>query len=170
MTEFDHLDAQRIAAWTQPNEVLLDVDVRDRRHAIEMAASIIAQACGRACEPVMRALWRREQVGSTAIGESVAIPHARIPGIDRPVTLFLRSRWAIDFEAPDGKPVRDIMVILVPEGGDPDEHLHLLAAVSEMFSDRAFRARIEAATDAAEARAAFADWSVRFAGRASATV
>lgn len=155
---------QRIASWLEPQKIVLDADLRDRRHALESAAAIIGQMHGLDSEPIFRALWRRELVGSTAIGFGVAIPHARIGGIERPMTLFIRPKWAIDFDAPDGKPVTSILVILVPSDGDTDDHLQLLALVAQMFSDGAFRNRVAAAMEAAEARGAFADWAAQTAG------
>jgi nitrogen PTS system EIIA component len=153
------LGMQRIHAWIEPQKIVLDAELRDHRHALEAAASEIGIMQGLAPEPVLRALWRREQVGSTAIGCGVAIPHARIGGIKRPITLFMRSKWAIDFAAPDGKPVRNILIIMVPTDGDIDEHLQLLATIAQMFSDSAFREHIAAATNPEEAREEFANWS-----------
>ena len=95
---------------------------------------------------VFRALWRREQSGSTALGHGIAIPHARIPDITEPVVLFVRTKVPIPFDAPDKQPVSAFFVILVPEHAN-EEHLRILATVSEMFSDRAFRDRLEAATE-----------------------
>ena len=152
------LAPMRLAAWLEPQKIVLDVEWLDRRSALKSAAAEIGQMHGLDPEPILRALWRRERVGSTALGCGVAIPHARIDGIERPVTLFMRPKWAIDFDAPDGKAVNNILVIMVPSDGDTDDHLQLLALVAQMFSDRAFRNRVAAATDTPEARAAFADW------------
>jgi len=145
------------AAWLRPQEIVLDVDVPDRRRALEAAAAYIGRAHGLDPATILRALWRREEVGSTALGQGIAIPHARIAGIARPLTLFMRTRYAIAFDAPDGKPVSNIMVIMVPENGDTDDHLLLLAWVAETFSDRAFRACLAASTTALEVDKAFAE-------------
>ncbi len=141
-----------------PPDIAIDVDVPDRRRALETAAALIGRANGLDSAPIFRALWRREQVGSTALGQGVAIPHARIPGIARPLTLFMRSRLAMEFDAPDGRLVSNFLFIMVPEGGDAEAHLQLLASVAEMFSDRAFRARLDAASTTAEVAATFAEW------------
>jgi nitrogen PTS system EIIA component len=151
--------ARRIASWLEPQEILFDAPLRDRRHALELASEAIARAHHLNAAPVERALWRRELVGSTALGKGIAIPHARIEGIDRPLTIFIRSRPAIDFAAPDGQAVADILVLLVPSDGDPDDHLQLLALIAQMFCDDAFRGRLAGATDAASARSAFADYA-----------
>ena len=148
-------DITRIATWLQPQDILLDVDVRDRPHALEVAAATIGRAHGLDPAPIFRALWRREQVGSTALGEGFAIPHARIGGIARPITLFMRTKLVIAFDSPDGKPVSQLLVIMVPEDGAKDDHLQLLALVARLFSDRDFRTQLDSAPDAAAAAEAF---------------
>lgn len=120
----------RVAEWLAPDDILLDVAVRNVDHAITTAAGRIAERHRLDAAPIARALARREQVGSTGIGQGVALPHARIGGIDRPLLLFMRAEMAIDFAAPDGKPVGLILVILVPADGDPEEHLQLLATAA----------------------------------------
>jgi nitrogen PTS system EIIA component len=149
-------DVARIAAWLQPRDILFDVDVRDRAHALELAAAAICRgAQGIDPLPVSRALWRREQTGSTALGEGLAIPHARISGITQPVTLLMRTRRPISFDAPDGKPVSQLLVIVVPEEGAQEDHLQMLALVAQLFSDRDFRTRLDGAPDATSAADVF---------------
>ena len=148
-------DTTRIATWLQPQDILLEADVRDRSHALEVAATAIGHAHGLDPAPIFRALWRREQVGSTALGEGFAIPHARIGGIARPITLFMRTKLAIAFDAPDGKPVSHLLVIMVPADGAKDDHLQLLALVAQLFSNRNFRTQLDSAPDVAAAADAF---------------
>lgn len=148
-------DTTRIATWLQPQDILLDVEVRDPRHALEVAAETIGRAHGIDPAPIFRALWRREQAASTALGEGFAIPHARISGIARPLTLFMRTKLAIAFDAPDGEPVSDLLFIMVPPDGANDDHLKLLALVVRLFSDRVFRAELHGAPQATAAADAF---------------
>ncbi len=154
-------DISRIATWLQPQDILLDVDVRDRPHAFEVVAAAIGSLHGLDPAPILRALWRREQSGSTALGKRFAIPHARISGITRPLTLFMRTKSAIAFDAPDGEPVSDLLVIMVPADGAKDDHLQLLALVARLFSDRGFRAQLDSAPDATAAAGAFRDGIAR---------
>ena len=148
-------DIAQISAWLQPQHILFDVELRDRSSALELAAQTICLGHGLDPGPVFRALWRREQAGSTALGDGFAIPHACIAGIARPTTLFIRARDAIAFEAPDGKPVSQLLAILVPEHGAREDHLQLLALVARLFSDRGFRAQLDQARDAAAAADVF---------------
>ncbi len=145
----------RVAASLEPQEIAVDVDLRDRRHALQYAAALIGRSHRIDAAPVFRALWRREIVGSTAIGHGVAIPHARIEGIIRPLTLFLRTKYAIEFAAPDEKPVSTLFVIMVPTAGDADDHLELLALVAELFCDRRTRNALAHATDCDDIRHTF---------------
>lgn len=147
----------------QPQQFELDVDVPDVKRALERAAEVICGARGLDPAPVFRALWRREQIGSTAIGHGVALPHARIAGIAEPLMLFMRPRYAIDFDAPDGRLVTRIWVILVPADGSAEDHLNLLASVAEACSDDDLRAQLDAAPTADEAARALRDWTHRHA-------
>ena len=145
----------QIATWLQPEDILFDADIRDQPHALEVVAAALCRARGLDPAPVFRALRRREQAGSTALGEGFAVPHACIGGIAQPMTVFVRTRHAIAFDAPDGKPVSQLLAIMVPEGGARDDHLQLLALVGRLFSDRPFRAQLDGAPDAAAAADAF---------------
>jgi PTS system nitrogen regulatory IIA component len=149
---------RQLTQWLQPQDIVVDVDVWDRRRALELAAARIGRANGLDPAPILRALWRREQVGSTALGQGVAIPHARIAGITRPLTLFIRPKIALAFDAPDGKPVSSLLVIMVPADGATDDHLQLLALVAQAFSEPAFRASLSAASNAAEVAGVFDHW------------
>jgi len=144
-----------IAVWIQPENILLDVDVRDRHHALALIAEAIGRTHGLEPAPIARALERREQAGSTALGDGFAIPHARIGGLDGPLTLFMRTRTGIAFDAPDGKLVSDLLAIMAPTDGDKQDHLQLLALISRLFSDQGFRALLDKAADAATAAGLF---------------
>lgn len=146
-----NVEHSRMAAWMQPEKIVLDVRLRNVQHALEFIADTIATAHALEAGPVLRALARREQAGSTAMGGGLAIPHARIPGIDEPLTLLVRARPGLDFQAPDGEPVTLLLAILVPAKGDPEDHLDLLASISQTFSRPGFRAELEAASDSATA-------------------
>ena len=141
-----------------PLEVALAVDIRDKEQALASAAKLVNRSLALDPEPIERALSRREQAGSTALGYGIAIPHARIDGIDHPLTVFLRARYPIAFDAPDGKPVSDFLVILVPAAGSPEEHLQMLAKVAQIFADREFREELAAADEPGDIRATFTAW------------
>jgi len=148
-------DIIKIAAGLQPQEILLDADIQDRVRACEFFAIEIGRAHGLETSPIARALWRREQAASTGLGNGVAIPHARIGGLQRPLTLFIRTKHPVEFKAPDGKPVSQFLVIMVPDDGATDEHLQMLALVARLFSDQAFRGQLDRAADTTAVAAIF---------------
>jgi PTS system nitrogen regulatory IIA component len=94
-------------------------------------------------------LMDREALGSTGIGEGVAIPHGKIPGIDRLVAVFGRSRGGVQFASLDGKPARLFFLILAPENS-AGMHLKALARISRLLKDQRFRGRLLAAEGAEE--------------------
>ena len=140
------------------DDVVVGLDVPNKLRALEEAAVILERRHKVSHAPVLRALWRREQVGSTGLGHGIAVPHARITGISEPIVLFLRTKSAIEFHAPDRKPVSLLFVILVPEHAN-DEHLKILATVSEMFSNKTFRDRLEATMEPAAIQSLFSEWT-----------
>lgn len=106
---------------------------------------------------VVLSLTRREEVGSTGLGDGVAIPHARIKDLDRIRIAYFRLSVPIPFAAPDGKPVSDIIVLLVPKQAT-EEHLRILAEATQMFSDQGFRERLHRSANASAAKKQFAAW------------
>ncbi|HEY1438976.1 MAG TPA: PTS sugar transporter subunit IIA [Casimicrobiaceae bacterium] len=139
------------------DDVVVGLDVSNKLRALEEAAVILERRHKVSHAPVLRALWRREQVGSTGLGHGIAVPHARITGISEPIVLFVRTKSAIEFHAPDREPVSLLFVILVPEHAN-DEHLKILATVSEMFSNKTFRDRLEATMEPAAIQHLFSEW------------
>lgn len=105
-------------------------------------------------DQVTRALEQRERAGSTALGLGVAIPQARVQGLGRARALYVRLKTAIEFDAPDGRPVRDVFVLLLP-GAVTQRHIDMQVRVAHMFADPAFRERLHRCAGAGEARALF---------------
>jgi PTS system nitrogen regulatory IIA component len=138
--------------------VVLGLLATDKKSVLEEIALLISCRYQIDHTPIFRALWRREQSGSTALGHGFAIPHARIPGVREPIVLFVRPKLPIEFAAPDHQPVTALFVILVPEHAN-EEHLRVLASVSEMFSSKRFRKRLDAATDPAAIQRLFGEWA-----------
>jgi PTS system nitrogen regulatory IIA component len=83
-------------------------------------------------------------------------------GIAQPITLFMRTKIAIAFDASDGKPVSNLLVIMVPADGENDDHLQLLALVAKLFSNRGFRAQLHRAPDVTGAADAFRSGSRKY--------
>jgi PTS system nitrogen regulatory IIA component len=96
---------------------------------------------------VTEGLMERERLASTALGLGVALPHARIKGLKRPLAVFIRLHSPIAFDAPDNQPVADVFVLLVPEQAT-ELHLQMLAEVAAKFGDPVFRNRLNQQQDA----------------------
>ena len=94
------------------------------------------------------ALQDRERLNSTALGEGVAIPHGKLPGVKRVVGAFGRSPQGVDFNSLDGKPTHLFFLLVAPEDS-AGAHLKALARISRLLKDEAFRGRLMQADDGA---------------------
>ena len=86
---------------------------------------------------IFETLLERERLGTTGVGDGIAIPHGKLPALDRLHGLFARLDQAIDFDAIDDRPVDLIFLLLAPEGAGAD-HLKALARISRQLRDRVF--------------------------------
>ena len=96
-----------------------------------------------------QALEDRERLNSTALGEGVAIPHGKLPTIDRVLAAFGRSPVGVDFHSVDGKPTHLFFLLVAPEDS-AGAHLKALARISRLLKDESFRTRLLQAADAAD--------------------
>jgi PTS system nitrogen regulatory IIA component len=147
-----------IAQLLSPEDVLLDLDVSTKKRVFEEVGRLLERRHGLAQTQVVESLSAREKLGSTGLGQGVALPHARIKHLQQAVAAFVRLKLPIPFEAPDGKPVSEMLVLLVPEHAT-EEHLQLLAEVAQMFCDRSFREQLRMGVDASSICQLFADWT-----------
>jgi PTS system nitrogen regulatory IIA component len=152
----------RVGAVLSPGRVRVDVSAVSKQQILEEAGRLFASYEGWEPSHIAARLAAREALGSTGVGYGFAIPHARLKGLRQAVAAFLRLDPAIPFDAPDGKPVSEMLVVLVPEEAK-DEHLQMLAEAAEMFNDRDFRARLHEQGDAAGVYRTIADWTSKSA-------
>lgn len=134
--------------------VLLDLQAGSKKRAFEQAGFVFENSLGIAQTAVFDSLFARERLGSTGLGQGIAIPHGRIKGLKQASAAFLRLQQPIPFDAPDGRPVSLMFVLLVPEQAT-EEHLQILSEVAGRFSDPSFRDALFAAPDAASVIALF---------------
>ena len=95
------------------------------------------------------ALEERERLNSTALGDGVAIPHGKLPGVRRVIAAFARSRAGVDFQSLDGKPTHLFFLLVAPEDS-AGAHLKALARISRLLKDESFRQRLMRAGDGAD--------------------
>ena len=115
----------------------------------ELAQSFTSQFPNLSADAVAAVLTERERLGSTAIGDGIAIPHGKIRGVNRIVGAFGRHTEGVDFDSLDGNPTHLFFVLIAPEEST-SLHLKALARVSRLFRDNAFRERLETADTAEE--------------------
>lgn len=157
-----------IAHLLTEDHVLLDLAVADREALFAHLAQFIEQHYGLEAASVTAGLAAREALGSTALGQGVAVPHGHIKGLQQALALYVRPRTPIPFDAPDGRPVTDLVVLFVPEWANMT-HLHLLAEVAERFCDQRFRERLHACADPHAVCGLFADFEVQDAAERGVT-
>jgi PTS system nitrogen regulatory IIA component len=137
--------------------ILLDLDARSKERLFETLGALFERNLGLSRSVVVDSLLAREKLGSTGLGQGIAIPHGRIKGLRVACGAFVRMKEPIAFDAPDGKPVAQLFVLLVPEQAT-EQHLQLLSELAQMFSERSFRDRLASAPDAAAVHREFVDW------------
>lgn len=137
--------------------VLLDAESTSKKRVFERVGLLFENSQKLARSQVFDSLFAREKLGSTGLGQGVAIPHGRIKNLREAVAAFVKTDNPIPFDAPDGLPVNLIFVLLVPERAT-DLHLQLLGELAQMFSNDSFRERLLASNDPTVIHQMFADW------------
>jgi PTS system nitrogen regulatory IIA component len=144
--------------------VLLDLQVSSKKRLFEQVGLLFENNHGIARSLVFDSLFARERLGSTGLGQGVAIPHGRIKGLKEALGAFVRVAQPVAFDAPDGKPVQLLFVLLVPEQAT-EKHLQILSELAQMFSDRALRESMTAAPDGGALHQLIAAWQPDAAGQ-----
>jgi PTS system nitrogen regulatory IIA component len=139
------------------DDVRLDLDVATKAQLLEVVAALLATRHGLSKTLILESLTAREQLGSTGVGHGVAIPHARMSQCAVPASAFVRTKVAIPFDAPDGKPVSVFLGLIVPNKAN-ERHLQLLATAAGMLSDRIFREKLRTYADPRAVRELLAAW------------
>lgn len=132
-------------------EAVAVIDAADKQAILERLSQTFAASYGLDVGQVLDALEERERLGSTGFGRGVAIPHARISGLQRPVAALLKLPQPVDFASADGLPVDLVFGLLSPDNSGAT-HLHALAAISRLMRDERVH---EALSDAPDAEALY---------------
>jgi PTS system nitrogen regulatory IIA component len=148
----------QIARLLTVDNIVVALELSNKKSVFEHVGLVLEKHHGIPVAAVFDALIAREKLGSTALGLGVAIPHGRVKGLKEVSACFVRLATAIDFDAPDGKPVKLIFALLVPEAAN-SKHLQLVAELAQMFSDQTFREKLATAPDANALLEAFSGWA-----------
>jgi len=127
----------------------------------ELAGWLAANHPNLDAKRVLNVLMERERISTTAIGEGVAIPHGKLPGLERIFGVFARSSEGVDFSSLDGGPTHLFFALIAPEGAAAD-HLKALARISRLLKGEAFRRRLMAAKSNQELFTLIADEDDKF--------
>ena len=136
------------------SQVLLDLDASSKKRVFEQAGMLFENHLGLARAVVFDSLFAREKLGSTGLGQGIAIPHGRIKGLKQAAGACLRLSTPVPVGSPDGRPVNLLFVLLVPEQAT-EEHLQILSELAQRFAERPFREALLAASDSAAVVALF---------------
>jgi len=137
--------------------VLPDLAASSKKRLFEQVGLLFENQHGVARTVVFDSLFARERLGSTGLGQGVAIPHGRIKGLKEALGAFVRLAQPVPFDAPDGQPVKLVFALLVPEQAT-EKHLEILSELAQMFSDRALREALAGAGDAAAIHQIISAW------------
>ena len=141
-----------LADLVSADAVLSSVKATSKKQVLQEIAHKAADLYGLHCGTVVNGLVEREKLGSTAMGNGVAIPHTRLEGLDRIIGVFARLEKPVDFEAADSQGVDLVFALLAPEAADAN-HLRALAKVSRTMRDSSIRAKLRASSNADELHA-----------------
>jgi PTS system nitrogen regulatory IIA component len=126
-----------------PQAVVPALKVNSKKQALQE----LAAACGRSEREVLEVLMQRERLGSTGIGNGIAIPHGKLAKLERLCGAFARLERPVDFEALDGQPVDLMFLLLAPEGAGAD-HLKALARIARLLRDPETTRKLRESRDA----------------------
>jgi nitrogen PTS system EIIA component len=145
----------KIADLLSPTDVMIDVRASNKRMLLQEFAARAAAGLGLGVDQIAPYLLKREELGSTGIGRGVAIPHARLPDVQRPYGLLAKLKQPIDFDAIDGEAV-DIVFVLLLAAAAENEQIGALALVARTLRPPENLARLRSAKNTSELYAAIA--------------
>ena len=141
-----------------PKRVAVGMAASSKKRALEKISSLLHEGSLELDRnAAFQALVERERLGSTGVGNGIALPHGRLKGLKRPIGAFATLEREMDFDAIDGKPVRIIFALLVPENAN-EEHLQMLSMLAATLSDNDFCDRLLTITSADKAHQALIDY------------
>jgi PTS system nitrogen regulatory IIA component len=134
--------------FTAPDAVIPALKATSKKQAITELAAKAAELTGQNERAIADILMQREKLGSTGVGGGIAIPHGKLPQLNKLFGLFARLERPVDFESLDGQPVDLVFLLLAPETAGAD-HLKALASVARLLRDPDVARRLRESRDAA---------------------
>src|SRR6266516_3811545 len=130
-----------------PNAIIPALKVNSKKQILQELAAKAAELCGQTERTILETLQQREKLGSTGVGNGIAIPHGKLPKLNKLFGLFARLERPVDFEALDSQPVDLVFLLLAPEAAGAD-HLKALARVARLLRDAEVARKLRDSRDA----------------------
>jgi nitrogen PTS system EIIA component len=124
-----------ISQFLSVDETLVCKQISSKKKVLEKVSEIMADSTQASAKCIFESLLSREKLGTTALGDGIAIPHGRVSSFEQPVAVAILLEKPVEYDAPDGKPVDIIFAIIVPEDAH-SAHLKHLAQIAEILSDK----------------------------------
>ena len=147
-----------IAKLLPLQNIQVGLDASSKKRVFEQAGLLFENNQGVGRSTVFDSLFAREKLGSTGLGQGVAIPHGRIKGLKDASGAFYRLKTPLEFDAPDNQPVSLCFILLVPKDAN-ERHLQILGELAQLFGDDAMRSKMLNAATPSELIALLGAWS-----------
>ena len=138
-----------IVKYLTEDSIILDCDSKSQKNALEIISNKMSKLTSTNKDEIFEKLYEREKLGTTAFGNGIAIPHARIEGIDDAKIIILKLDQAIDFNSNDNIKVDIIISLLVPKDSN-DVHIKLLSNIATLLNKEVFRDQLRQANIASD--------------------
>jgi len=129
----------KLSELLNEDNIVMELRARDKKSVLEeLVEAVLTTDAGIEKQSLVRVLLERERLGSTGIGDGVAIPHGKYHGTSRPLISFGRSRSGLDFDSMDGQPTHLFFLLVAPENA-ANIHLKVLATIARILKNSSFR-------------------------------
>ena len=138
-----------ITNFLTEDSIIMDCDSKSQKNTLEVISNKMAELTSTNKDEIFQKLYEREKLGTTAFGNGIAIPHARIEGIQNAKIIILKLTKAIDFNSIDGNKVDIVMSLFVPNDNNK-MHVELLSSIASLLDNQVFREKIRTANTASD--------------------
>tara|TARA_B000000477_G_scaffold110933_1_gene104758 strand:+ start:440 stop:889 length:450 start_codon:yes stop_codon:yes gene_type:complete len=138
-----------ITNFLTEDSIIIDCDSKSQKNTLEVISNKMAELTSTNKDEIFQKLYEREKLGTTAFGNGIAIPHARVEGIQNAKIIILKLTEAIDFNSIDGNKVDIVMSLFVPNDNN-EMHVELLSSIASLLDDQVFREKIRTANTASD--------------------
>ena len=138
-----------ITNFLTEDSIIMDCDSKSQKNTLEVISNKMAELTSTNKDEIFQKLYEREKLGTTAFGNGIAIPHARVEGIQNAKIIILKLTEAIDFNSIDGNKVDIVISLFVPNDNN-EMHVELLSSIASLLDDQVFREKIRTANTASD--------------------